>query len=188
MITYGKTAFVTTTYSRDRLLDSCWKNSNSDFNRYIQKLRRLHQNSVQYLRTIEMHRDGYPHFHAVLRFPIVLTITNGRYFDKALYAKWRSSWTHGLSDSQPPIRKESPLAYIIKYTTKNSGRKIWIRYYQTMNQRLDAKSVNPPPIGSFPPPVTFSAEPVTCLSQKCAHYKIKQCTWSRNFFESLLTH
>jgi len=185
MITYGKTVFLTTTYSRTRLLDSCWKGANSNFNRYIQKLRRLHQNPIQYLRTIEMHADGYPHFHAILRFPTVLTITNGRYFDKALYAKWKSTWPYGLSDSQPPFCKQSPLAYIIKYTTKNSGRKIWLRFYQ----HSSANSVIPlPPHSSTTKKVTFSAEPVTRLSQNCAKYKIKQCTWSRKFFNSLINN
>ncbi len=185
MITYGKTVFLTTTYARTRLLDSCWSRANSDFNRYIQKLRRLHKNPIQYLRTIEMHADGYPHFHAILRFPIVLTIYNGRYFDKALYAKWRSTWPHGLSDSQPPIRKQSPLAYIIKYTTKNSGNRIWINYYRHLN----ASSVEPHVTTlNTPPKVTPSVPPVSLLSQKCTEYKIKQCTWSRKFFESLLTH
>ncbi len=185
MITYGKTVFLTTTYSRDRFLDSCWKTSNADFNRYIQKLRRLHKNSVQYLRTIEAHSDGYPHFHAVLRFSTVLTITNGRYFDKALYSKWKTTWSHGHSDAQPPRTKQSPLAYIIKYTTKESGHKIWKRYYQ----HLDVNSAEPQVTRSFPIKVaTPSVSPVSFLSQKCEDYKIKQCTWSRKFFESLLTN
>ncbi len=183
MITYGKTVFLTTTYSRDRLLDSCWKTSNSDFNRYIQKLRRLHENPIQYLRTIEEHTDGYPHFHAILRFPIVLTITNGRYFDKSIYKMWKQAWTHGLSDAQPPRPKQSALAYIIKYTTKNSGRKIWIRYYRHLN----VNSAVPRVTSSTTPVATPSAEPVTSLSQKCKCFKIKQCTWSRNFFISLLS-
>ncbi len=184
MITYGKTVFLTTTYARHRLLDNCWRNANSDFNRYIQKLRRLHQDSIQYLRTIETHRDGYPHFHAILRFPTVLTIYNGKYFEKNLYSKWKKSWIHGVSDCQPPRPSQSALAYIIKYTTKNSGRKIWIKYYR----HLDVKSAKPRLTEHSPQPDIFSAEPVTCLSQKCAQYKIRQCTWSRNFFKSLLTN
>ncbi len=184
MITYGKTVFWTSTYTRDRLLDNCWEGCNSDFNRYIQKLRRIHQNSIQYLRTVEMHKDGFPHFHAVLRFPIVLTINNGRYFDKKLYHQWKDAWNHGLSDAQPPRPKQSSLAYIIKYTTKDSGRKVWIKYYQHLN----VKSVIPPvtPCAKIMA-ATFSAEPVSRLSQKCAMHKIKQCTWSRNFFKFLLT-
>ncbi len=129
MITYGKTIFSTYTYSRDRLVDACWQRANDDFNRYIQRLRRLHTNEVQYLRTIEAHNDGYPHFHAVLRFPTVLTITNGRYVDKALYKRWKHIWVRGLSDHQVPRSRQSPIAYIIKYTTKNSGVNIWKRYY-----------------------------------------------------------
>ncbi len=185
MITYGKTAFLTTTYSRNRLLDDCWRTSNVDFNRYIQKLRRLHKNSIQYLRTIEEHRDGYPHFHAILRFPTVLTIKNGRYFDKTLYGLWKSYWRHGLSDAQPPRPKQSALAYIIKYTTKNTGHKIWIRYYRHLNVNSADVRLTP---SCMIKKVLPSVSPVSSLSQKCEKYKIKQCTWSRNFFESLLTH
>ncbi len=184
MITYGKTVFFTSTYSRDRPLDSCWKSSNTHFNRYIQKLRRLHKDSVQYLRTLEMHADGYPHFHAVLRFPTVLTITNGRYFDRPTYKEWKSAWTHGHSDAQPPRTKQSPLAYIIKYTTKESGTKIWKRYYRNLNVQ---SAMSEPTEFSAKIRVIPSVTPVTPLFMKCKEYKIKQCTWSRKFFESLLT-
>ncbi len=184
MITYGKTVFFTSTYSRDRLLDSCWLRSNSDFNRFIQKLRRLHENKIQYLRTIESQRDGYPHFHAILRFPTVLTITNSRYFDRHVYKLWKQSWPHGLSDAQPPRNKKSPLAYIIKYTTKESGHKIWQRYYRHLN--ADSVAVPHMPLSPKKVDTSFAshAMPYSDILEK---YKIKQCTWSRNFFESLLT-
>ncbi len=184
MITYGKTVFLTTTYSRDRLLDTCWKGSNNDFNRFIQKLRRIHENPVQYLRTIESHADGYPHFHAVLRFPTVLTINDGKYFRRDIYSKWKKAWSHGISDAQVPRHGQSPLAYIIKYTTKNTGSKIWMKYYR----HLDVNSVDVPHTPfSMIKKVSPFVPPVCALSQKCEEYKIKQCTWSRKFFESLLT-
>ncbi len=185
MITYGKTVFLTTTYSRDRLLDDTWRHANTDFNRYIQKLRRLPQGQMEYLRTIEAHRDGYPHFHAILRFHTVLAIDNCRYFRPNIYASWKKAWTKGLSDAQPPRNKQSPLAYIIKYTTKQSGNRIWKRYYR----HLDVSSAELPHTpSSLIKKDTLSVSPVTPLSKRCAENKIKQCTWSRRFFESLLTH
>ncbi len=183
MITYGKILFCTTTYSRDRLLGTCWSSANSDFNRYIQKLRRLHENKIQYLRTIEAHSDGYPHFHAILRFPTVLTIHNRRYLRKDVYKVLKKSWSHGHSDYQPPRSKQSPLAYIIKYTTKESGHKIWKKYYQ----HLSVNSVEHPAIISgLIKKVGPSVGPVTALSSTCEKYKIKQCTWSRNFFNTYI--
>ncbi len=182
MITYGKTIFSTYTYSRDRLLDDVWKGANNDFNRYIQRLRRLHANGVQYLRTVEAHNDGYPHFHAVLRFNTVLTITNSRYFDKALYKRWKHVWRRGHSDYQIPRSKQSPLAYIIKYATKNSGIRIWKKYYQTLGVK---SAPSTPGIATSKPLAKTSVSTVTPLSLKCQKYKIKQCTWSRNFFKEL---
>ncbi len=183
MITYGKTVFFTSTYSRDRLLDDTWNKANSDFNRYIQKLRRLHEDKIQYLRTIEAHADGYPHFHAILRFPTVLTIYNSRYFRKDVYTTWKKAWSHGHSDAQPPRNKQSPLAYIIKYATKQSGNKIWMKYYQHLN----VPSADLPATVSNMETTAPSVHPASPLSVICTKYKIKQCTWSRNFFESLLT-
>ncbi len=193
MITYGKTIFSTYTYSRDRLLDDVWQRANNDFNRYIQRLRRLHANRVQYLRTFEAHNDGYPHIHAILRFHTVLTITNGRYLDKTLYKRWKHLWVRGHSDFAVPRHKQSPIAYIIKYTTKNSGVNVWRKYYQSIQDSSGSvPDVSPAgglarPVGLQSPTDAFVPHVPTPLEKTCKKWKIKQVTWSREFFKYLNT-
>ncbi len=193
MITYGKTIFSTYTYSRDRLLDDVWQRANNDFNRYIQRLRRLHDDGVQYLRTVETHNDGYPHFHAVLRFNTVLTITNRRYVDKTLYKRWKHLWLCGHSDFAIPRSKQSPIAYIIKYTTKNSGVNIWRKYYQTINAHSETVPVASPagglarPVGLQSPTEDSVLIAPSPLELTCKKWNIKQTTWSRKFFKELHT-
>ncbi len=186
MITYGKTIFSTYTYARSRLLGDCWRTANNDFNRYIQRLRRLHANDVQYLRTIEAYNDGYPHFHAILRFKTVLTITNGRYVDKTLYQRWKHLWVCGLSDHQVPRSKQSPIAYIIKYATKNSGVNIWRHYYANIAKDQLKHEIAPATATISTIPSTAISVP-TELELVCIKHKIKQTTWSRKFFKELHT-
>ncbi len=191
MITHGKTIFSTYTYSRDRLVDDAWTSANNDFNRYIQKLRRYHDNEIQYLRTIEAHNDGFPHFHAILRFPVVLTITNGKYLDRELYRRWKNLWARGHSDYQIPRNGSHPIAYIIKYVTKGSTVKIWKKYYTTKNSgkhiSTTTKSGMVPGSVELAYATTKSVRTITPLQKTCKRYKIKQVTWSRKFFKELHT-
>ncbi len=196
MITYGKTVFATFTFSRDRLVSDAWSATGKNFNRFTQSLRRLHHGNIQYLRTIEAHNDGYPHVHAILRFPTVLTITNGRYFEQKMYRRWKHLWISGLSDYQPP-RTKYPITYILKYVTKgsNARRLIWKRHSHALTISGNTETLlNALPAGDLVRPVgspTRKGRPFvpTVLTQSeilCQKHKIKQCTWSREFIKYLL--
>ena len=178
--------FATYTYTRDISVDSCWQRAGNDFNRYVQRLRRLHSLPIQYIRAIELHKDGnYPHIHAILRFPRILTITRARYFDKLLYGKWKQLWTSGLSDYQPPLSKRSPILYLIKYISKETStyRTLWKHYYTQYN----ATSVKEKPTSSSidsPKTESTSTPTVSPVILYCKKYKVKQLSWSRNFWQT----
>lgn len=124
--------FATLTYDRVLSSECTWQRTSKDFNRFIQKLRRLHcDTQIAYLRTIESHKDGYPHIHVLLQHPsAVIRVSNSKYFDRTLYQKWKGLWSHGLSDFQAPRRKEDSIKYILKYITKSSTTKtIWKKLY-----------------------------------------------------------
>lgn len=188
--------FSTYTYSRDIRLSESWESVSSDFNRYVQRIRRLHGSRVQYLRTVEAHEDSYPHIHAILRFKDVIAVDNVRYFDRALFRQWKSLWIRGLSDYQPPLqRTRSPLLYIIKYVTKGSPtlKTLWKKYYAlnvqpstesetTATQQSSAESVE---LGSEPTMTEELPEKMKKTVNLCRTHKIKQLSWSREFFDKI---
>lgn len=173
--------FATYTYSRDIPIHNAWSATSKDFNRYVQNIRRLHNAPVQYLRSIEAHKDGYPHLHAVIRFPSPITVNNTKYFDRELYKKWKSLWPSGLSDYQVPLSRRHPILYIVKYVTKGSTLKtLWKKYYalyaaKPLKKEKETSSANIVDL-SVPTPLTIT----------CKKYKIKQLSWSRLFFTKLL--
>lgn len=120
--------FATLTYVRDSSTEDTWAQVTKNFNRFIQRYRRLHNQNIQYIRAIESHKDGYPHIHVLIQHPAAdLRITNRKYFDRRLYGQWKGLWPHGLSDFQVPRRKSvGQLRYILKYINKNATCKtVW---------------------------------------------------------------
>ena len=129
-IEFTRHVFGTLTYSRDLPVDERWSGISKDFNRYLQKIRRLHNTKLDYFRVVEKHRDGFPHIHVLLQWENAsIRVDNSRYFDKSLYQKWRLLWQHGHSDYQKPRRASlGTLTYILKYLIKNqTQRTIWKR-------------------------------------------------------------
>ncbi len=182
--------FVTLTYARDRSILQTQQQCSKDYNRYIQKLRRLHHTKIQYLRTIENHKDGYPHFHVLLQFPRAdIRVENDRYFSKILYSKWKSSWTHGLSDIQVPRRNGvGQISYILKYITKNATSKtIWKKLYQTSAKAVDTETSIPLDQNTLDASVPFLHSAATSITSTSITSPIhtsngvKLCTWSRGF-------
>nr|AGG39820.1 replication-associated protein [Diporeia sp. associated circular virus] len=179
MISFGSHVFATLTYTRSSSSDICWQNANNHFNRYIQKLRRLHNSNVQYVRCIEAHEDFYPHFHAVLQFPKVLTVSDARYFDRILYQQWKQLWTSGLSDFQHPRSKQKPILYLIKYISKGATlNTLWKKCYPVPSVPVSSSL----PLSSCSIPVpNISTDALSPTQQLCKKHKIKQLTWSRGF-------
>ena len=133
------------------------------------------------LRAIEAHKDGYPHIHSVLRFPLPLRVNRSRYFEKTLYSKWKTLWTSGHSDYQPPRSKRHPILYIVKYASKESTtvKTLWKKYYQLYNVKSVKEEQKTHTSSIEENPTTSPVSPVTIL---CKKYKIKQLSWSRQFF------
>lgn len=191
---YIRYVFVTLTYARGLPETQIWRRVARDWNRYIQRIRRLHNMPVGYLRTIEAHEDLYPHLHAILDFgDAKIRVTNSKFFDKSLYHSWKFQWTSGVSDYQRPYpnSKHSPLLYIIKYISKDSTKKtIWRKYYADAKPR-DAQSISELTTKTKQTVLPASntdvkqSVPTTTLTNPssffCQQFKIKQCTWSRNF-------
>lgn len=175
-IEFVRHIFATLTYSRDKSVQQRWYTVSKDFNRYCQSLRRLHPDGFEYLRVVERHKDDYPHIHAIIQFPNAsIRVENSRYFTKSLYAKWKSTWTHGHSDYQKPKHSgHGTLMYIMKYLIKNTTAKtIWKKCF---DQRI-LKSV--PTVEDATTPI--SSKPSSIIKLPVRVHGVKLATWSRNF-------
>ena len=181
--------FCTLTYNNNNEFSENWSRCSKDFNRFIQTLRRLHNSPIQYLRSIESHKSHpHPHIHCVIRFPHPIRVQNSKYFDRELYKKWKQLWECGHSDFQNPRSRGHPILYIVKYISKESNtvRTLWKKYYTLYN----VGSVKDQPTSlntestKKESPTTHSVSHVTLLCQK---YKIKQCTWSSQFFSPTIS-
>ena len=172
----------------------CWANVSKIFNRLHQRYKRQISKS-EYIRTIEIHKNGRPHIHAVIQsltsFPCVLgKSSNGqyRYFcDKTVYSSLRGLWTYGHSDfafirptvinfgSVPSDKQTTSWAmhYVLKYTVKDSTSR-------TLRKKLFPNykpgSVKKQSIIKLPD----SPEHIAYL-ELLKKNKIRQCSWSRGF-------
>lgn len=177
--------FVTLTYKREYGLVECWKRVTKDYNRFFQKFRRLHRGGCEYIRTIECHADNYPHLHAVIQFKHGILVSNGRYFDEDLFKKWKTFWECGHTDFQAPYAgSQYPVLYIVKYISKNGSLKtLWKRYYSAH----PVKDTSVLPVAqntvatSTHSSVIKNTETLNPSTFFCKQFKIKQCSWSRNF-------
>lgn len=160
-----------------------WSKLGINFNRFIQKYRRLHKLPIQYIRTVEAHADTYPHIHIILQFPDArISVDNARYFDSVLYRKWKQLWTFGLSDYQPPRNTRQPILYLIKYISKETHT------YKTLWKKMlppaDATVIKDGHGPIHAPTVQDTTTNKTL--ELCKTYKVKQLSWSRGFvFPSL---
>lgn len=195
MITLKSHSFVTLTYDRSRSIPAITGQLGKDFNRYIQRIRRLHNSRVQYIRTIELHKDNYPHIHIILQFNPPLSVTNARFYDRALYAKWKSLWTLGLSDYQPARSGRLPIFYIIKYIIKGSSTylTLWRKLYaptvvSSSEPSKTCSNISPSAIPSMTTKLPhFPSPSEIALTKYCKDHKLKQLSWSRNFIFPNLT-
>ena len=176
--------FATLTYRRTYTLEDAWKRSSKDFNRFLQKYRRLHNTHVQYFRVIEEHKDGYPHVHSLLQFPDArIRVSNSRYFESTLYKKWKSLWLSGHSDYQKPRNgPERAIPYLMKYLLKNQTAKtVWKKILAdsvstTLQEEVSpATNVEKSSLGLHQDDSSDSILSSTHLNG------VKLCSWSRNF-------
>lgn len=177
MKSFTRHVFATLTYQRDRGCDTVWQTITNDFNRYHQRLRRLHRIQIEYLRVIEEHRDGYPHIHTLLQYPSAcISVENSRYFDRALYSKWKAQWREGHSDYQKPRQGATgTLSYVMKYLIKNQTSKtVWKKVLASCNvQTVEDSTVNAKKKNGR------NISNVTRLPTR--KNGVKLCTWSRGF-------
>lgn len=182
-IEFVRHIFCTLTFTRTDSSDRRWKIVSKTYNRYIQRIRRLHNLQVHYLRVVESHKDGYPHIHVLLQFPSAsIRVDNSRYFDPVLYKRWKSLWPDGHSDYQRPRRSGmGTLGYIMKYLLKNSSSKtVWSKVYAVQNdamktQRSLANLKQTPMDGSVKSTISEKN------SNPTRQHGVKLCTWSRGF-------
>ncbi len=206
MDTFARHVFGTLTYKRlygegssyvprdheDGLLrlNGFSRNVSKDFNRFVQRFRRLNQKHIGYFRSIELHKDGYPHIHVLFQFDSAcLSVYHNRFFDSILYHRWKRCWQHGLSDFQPP-RKHGvhQLTYIMKYISKNATSKtVWKKLYpQSVSSVTNIQDVSSCPTPSST--ITPSQVKTTSKSTIPSVYlvlnstnRLKLLSWSRNF-------
>ncbi len=157
--------FGTLTFDRNKQIRETWKQTSKAYNRFIQKWRRISNQEIQYIRSIESHKDGYPHIHTIIQYPFAcIRIKHSQYFDKRIYALWKSHWIHGFSDYRKPVKNESrTLQYLIKYITKTTTRKTVYK-----------KIINTKPLAITTQHAKETTLPVSFNG-------VKLVTWSRNF-------
>ena len=172
----------------------CWRDCSKMFNRFHQRFKRQISNA-QYLRTIEIHKNGRPHIHAVIQsitpFPCKLgKSSNGqyRYFcSKTIYVSMRQLWLFGHSDFQfirptviefgsvPSDTQTTSWAmhYVLKYTVKENTSRT-LRKKMFPNYKPDP--ANHKNIIKLP-----DSPEHTAFLQLLKDNKIRQCSWSRGF-------
>jgi hypothetical protein len=207
-IRFSHHAFFTLTYGEQPNIPHqyFWHKVGTDYNRFIQKLRRLHNSPVQAIRAIESHASGNPHLHVLARFPNVLTINNEKYFDRDLYAKWKSLWKGGYLDCSPTHTGQAlPVRYLLKYISKHTTtyKTLWRNYYHclqnikqdesnTLKDTHTSTTVETNPSNSTSTdeyqndglPAITSKELYTLLF--CKSFNIKSLSWTRNYFSRAL--
>ena len=164
------------------------------FNRFHQRYRRKISMS-EYIRTIEIHKNGRPHIHAVIQsvsaFPCRLGSdknSGSRYYcSKEIYLLLRGLWTYGHSDfnflrplviefdSVPSDKQTTSWAmhYVLKYTVKDSTSRT-LRKKLFPNYKPDP--VKKKSIIKLPDSVEHTA-----FLELLKKNKIRQCSWSRGF-------
>jgi hypothetical protein len=191
---FNNAVFITLTYDRSSNVSETWQKTTTDFNRYIQRLRRNKilrtLNDFEYLRVFEQHQDGYPHIHAVLLFDPTISL---RERDKFVYEKYRrpfkSLWTSGLSDCQSPKSKGNGIiGYILKYLGKSTSTvTLWSQILG--NLTIQEPKVNDlgypikPPAGKNVWKYILIPDNHYLLKSTLKWKRIKLLMWSRGFIE-----
>ncbi len=187
-----QSVFTTLTYPRDKDIRTTWLSVNETANRYVQRVRRT-LDSCEYLKTYEVHKDGYPHIHILFIFSNLNYPDNhSRWLPDNVFKKLKSAWTHGLSDHQSPTSSTdySALSYILKYVAKTSSSTHLWRLLLSSNQvSVPELNANGYPIhlkkyaGYHYVPICF----IHRLDRTDFKIKkIKLISWSRNFIQSYL--
>ena len=179
--------FSTLTYSRNKNIRDTWLSVNLTANRYVQRVRRT-LDSCEYLKTYEIHKDGYPHIHILFLFRnLNYPDDNSRWLPDDVFSKLKSAWLHGLSDHQSPTSysSHSSLKYVLKYISKtSSARHLWTQIltpspdYQTPTNE-NGYPIRLPRYSSYK---TLLVPKSRLLDRTdCRIQKIKLLTWSRQF-------
>ncbi len=162
-------------------MSDTWKTASQDFNRFHQRFKRLHNQTVGYFRVVESHSDGYPHIHALMQFPSAcIRVNNSIYFDRPLYAKWKALWTRGHSDYQKPRRSGiGTLSYLMKYLLKNTtATTVWSKVLQSA-PHAPVRSMSQADTVGTPVQSTPATASLNLFSTHL--HGVKLATWSRNF-------
>jgi hypothetical protein len=91
------------------------------------RARKPNHPALQWLVGLERTKQGWPHSHAVVRFPLVdIRGPEGRaVFDLAYWHKWMSE-TGGFAWLELPRSSAAVVAYVSKYVVKD-GELVWSR-------------------------------------------------------------
>ena len=186
------TCFTTLTYPRTENIRNTWLHVNVSSNRYVQRVRRTIDH-CEYLKTYEIHKDGYPHIHILFIFSnLNYPDDHSRWLPDDVFSKLKHAWVHGLSDHQSPSShsNHSTLSYVLKYISKtSSAQHLWRRILTPNADYQPATNVN-----GYPITVTRYASYKTLLvptaklldRTDCRIQKIKLITWSRGFVQAYL--
>jgi hypothetical protein len=183
-------AFVTLTYERNSSVGNTWKKVSRDTNRYLQRVRRTLGN-IDYLRAFESHKDGYPHVHILILFPVEYNIRNrGKFLHQSYYKRLKDAWPHGLSDAQSPLGKGNhSIGYILKYLNKSSSsNNLWSKLLTETHTKEPAVNdlgypLKPPP-GENVWKLILIPDQKLLLKSTLKWKRIKLLMWSRHFVET----
>jgi CRISPR/Cas system CSM-associated protein Csm2 small subunit len=119
--------FATLTFSRDVTRGATLRKLRTNLGKFTRQIRKDF-GAIEYLRSIEEHKDNFPHIHLHILFRnYQYTPERGRYLPETMYKTLKSSWTHGHTDYQPPRGKGyGVVRYTLKYLNKTtSSNNLW---------------------------------------------------------------
>ena len=117
--------FITLTTRQDETIDEAWLNIGKKFNQFRSNLIRRF-GKVEFMRTWESHKKGYPHIHALVKFQqhefnvFKGWKNNKQHWLVQNHFKIKECWKHGFSDVSACTSVREGLSYVGKYIIKNA--------------------------------------------------------------------
>ena len=118
--------FITLTTRQEESIDVAWKTIGEKFDVFRSNLISKFGN-VQFMRTWESHKNGYPHVHALIKFQehefdVYKGLKNGKehWLVRKNY-EIKRCWNHGFVDVSGCTSSKEGLSYVGKYIMKSAS-------------------------------------------------------------------
>ena len=124
--------FATLTFERTNTRGATLRKLRANLGKFTKQIRK-NFGDIEYLRSIEEHKDNFPHIHLHIIFrDFSYSPRNRKYLPDTMFKTLKSTWTLGHSDYQPPRGKGyGVVRYTLKYINKtSSSNRLWSQLLQ----------------------------------------------------------